>query len=105
MHKLIASFLIGVVGGLVVKNLLDTKDTPEAPVATAKSQKEKNIDRLLTLFAEKPRVYNRDVVELLGVSPKTARNYFNELERSLLIEKKGTTGRDVYYTAKTDLDS
>ncbi len=105
MHKFIASFLVGLVGGLMLKNLIDSKGIENKATASKKSNKEKNIDQLLALFEEKPRVHNRDVVRLLGVSPKTARNYFNELESSLLIEKKGTTGRDVYYIAKNDLDS
>ena len=103
MFKIIIAFLLGMVGGLIVTGSSRTDGQHEEPVNTPMSKKEQNIEQLIELFHAKSRVYNRDAVGLLGVSAKTARNYFTELERRNLIEQKGMTGRDVYYIAKEEL--
>lgn len=103
MFRIIIAFLLGILGGLVIAGSYEAKDQREEPASKPMSKKEQNINRLIELFLAKPRVYNREVVELLGVSSKTARNYFTELEHRNLIEQKGMTGRDVYYIAKKEL--
>jgi hypothetical protein len=68
------------------------------PVSSGSSvQKEQNLREVLRLFGDHARIRNQDVQVLLGVSPKTARNYFAELEAAGLIVQQGTNGRDVYY--------
>jgi predicted HTH transcriptional regulator len=68
------------------------------PVSSGSSaQKEQNLREVLRLFGDHARIRNQDVQVLLGVSPKTARNYFAELEAAGLIAQRGTNGRDVYY--------
>jgi predicted HTH transcriptional regulator len=61
------------------------------------TQKEQNLREVFRLFGDHARIRNQDVQVLLGVSPKTARNYFAELEAAGLIAQQGTNGRDVYY--------
>ncbi|PSO43011.1 hypothetical protein BRC19_03080 [Candidatus Saccharibacteria bacterium QS_5_54_17] len=68
------------------------------PVNSGRSaKKEQNLREVLRLFNHQARIRNQDVQALLGVSPKTARNYFAELEAEGLIAQCGRTGRDVYY--------
>lgn len=61
-------------------------------------QKQRNLTELVHLFQQQPEVRNHDAQDLLNVSPKTARNYFDTLERDGVITQHGTSGRDVYYT-------
>ena len=72
------------------------------PLSSNRSaQKDQNLRSVLRLFNDQVRIRNQDVQDLLGVSPKTARNYFAELEAAGLIAQQGTTGRDVYYQPNT----
>lgn len=103
MFRLIATFLFGLVGGAAIAQLYTRSQQADSDYTdTAKTQREQNLDRLMELFRDNSRVHNRDVVATLGVSPKTARNYFTELENRGLIEQRGATGRDVHYIARKE---
>lgn len=79
----------------------ERSQSPQPPAQTqpAAGKREQNLQQLLEYCRRHAPVRNRDIVSLLGVSPKTARNYCNELERRGQIVQRGETGRDVYYTA------
>lgn len=62
------------------------------------AQKERNLSEVLDLFKSQREVRNHDIQNLIEVSPKTARNYCDELEKENLITQHGDSGRDVYYT-------
>lgn len=103
-------FIVGIVLGLgiafiyrVSTSRYNGHDASEdlLPVNRNRStKKEQNLRAVLRLFRDQPRIRNHDVQELLDVSPKTARNYFDELETDGLILQHGTSGRDVYYVRK-----
>lgn len=110
MYKVIIGFIAGFATAAVAREYARRQPEPEsrpsaAPAAhipthtsTRSSRKQTNLQRLRELFEFRESVRNRDVVELLGVSPKTARNYCDELEAEGVIVQRGATGRDVYYT-------
>lgn len=101
-------FLIGILFGIFSVKIfhaytIESTESDEdienmLPVNRYRSkQKEQNLKAVLRLFRDQKHVRNSDVQQLLDVSPKTARNYFDELEKESLITQHGTTGRDVYY--------
>lgn len=109
MYKVIIGFIAGLVTAAAARECARRQSEPPHPSAapaahisthtsTRSSRKQTNLQRLRELFEFRESVRNRDVVELLGVSPKTARNYCDELETEGAIVQRGATGRDVYYT-------
>ncbi len=102
-------FLIGVLLGIGGSRLYyvytqeykekDTDIETMLPVNKYRSaQKERNLNEVLDLFKSQKEVRNHDIQNLLDVSPKTARNYCDELEEENVITQHGDSGRDVYYT-------
>lgn len=68
----------------------------EAKIAEQRRQKEERKEKILAALAERGRITNNEVEEMLGVSDATATNYFQELEDEGKIVQKGA-GRSVYY--------
>lgn len=91
---LLAGFLVGyLTGRWVVDDLGGINKSRH-------SKRQQRLDKLVKEFKKKDQLTNDDAQDLLGVSDKTARNYFNELERDGIIEQHGDTGRGVFYTLK-----
>jgi len=65
---------------------------------TIQFRKLKRIQKVLQLFDTQETVTNNDVQKLLRVTNRTARNYFDELEKLGRITQVGDVGRGVYYT-------
>lgn len=64
---------------------------------TIQLRKLKKIHRVLELFNEQERVTNEDVQKMLRVSNRTARRYFDQLEKKGRVKQVGDVGRGVYY--------
>jgi len=67
---------------------------------TIRFRKLKRIQKVLQLFDTQKTVTNDDVQKLLRVTNRTARNYFDELEKLGRITQVGDVGRGVYYTKR-----
>lgn len=65
--------------------------------ATIKLRKIKKLNRIMRLFDSKPHLTNEDVQKLLRVTDRTARRYFDELEKENRIKQVGEVGRGVFY--------
>lgn len=65
--------------------------------AERSAHKEENIAKIVAYLKNHESITNAEAVKLLGVSPKTAVNYFDELEARGQIIQKGDIGRSVYY--------
>ena len=75
-----------------------SKRNIELQMNRIKKQKQKSNIEALEAYIEKAGIIqNKDVVNLLGVSEKTARNYCAQLVTSGVARKNGATGRSVYY--------
>lgn len=64
---------------------------------TRQEKKHEKINKILTLFSEKPQITNDEVEKLLHVSDATATRYLDELEKEGKIKQVGTTGQGVKY--------
>ena len=65
--------------------------------ATIKLRKIKKLNRIMRLFDSKPHLTNEDVQKLLRVTDRTARRYFDELEKENRVKQVGEVGRGVFY--------
>ncbi len=68
--------------------------------ALKSSEKENNINKVVSLLEEKSEVSNSEIRKTLGVSSMTAVRYMNELESEGRVEQVGKTGRSVIYRLK-----
>lgn len=107
MNKKIVLAGFIVLGGYLVLEMSKTLDVDEnmnsenadLQMNSIKKQRQKNnLDKLITYAKSAEKFQNKDVVDLLGVSEKTARNYCAQLLSKRIIKKYGTTGRSVYYS-------
>lgn len=64
---------------------------------TRQEKKREKIDKILTLFSEKPQITNDEVEKLLHVSDATATRYLDELEKEGKIKQVGKTGKHTHY--------
>lgn len=67
--------------------------------------KEVNKQQLLEFFESARKVTNNDVEKLLGVSDATATRYLDELEKEGRVRQVGKTGRHVYYTSTSSVQT
>lgn len=65
--------------------------------ATIKFRKIIKLNRIMRLFDSKPHLTNEDVQKLLRVTDRTARRYFDELEKDNRVKQVGEVGRGVFY--------
>ncbi len=65
--------------------------------ATIKFRKIIKLSRIMRLFDSKPHLTNEDVQKLLRVTDRTARRYFDELEKDNRVKQVGEVGRGVFY--------
>ena len=63
-----------------------------------RERKYENKKKILKFLANKEKITNDDVRELLAVSDTTAFRYLEELENKGKIKQVGKTGRSVFYT-------
>jgi len=61
------------------------------------AQKLENKNKILELLKEKGEMSNSEIRDALNVSPKTAVNYLDELEREDKVEQVGEIGQSVHY--------
>lgn len=87
---------IGLLAGLAIAIVLQSKDKARAQSEFSKAKKE-NLKKVLGILKSHHRLTNNDVEHLLGVSPATAWRYLEELEKEGFIQQVGRTGRQVYY--------
>ncbi len=64
---------------------------------TRQEKKHEKINKILTLFSEKPQTTNDEVEKLLHVSDATATRYLDELEKEGKIKQVGKTGKHTHY--------
>ena len=97
----IIGFLVGVGLVLVFSRSAKEKVVGICKVAFGRSDKKReNKNKILELLKEKSEMSNSEIREALGVSPKTAVNYMDELEREEKIEQVGAIGQNVHYRLK-----
>ena len=65
--------------------------------ATIKLRKIIKLNKIMRLFDSKPHLTNEDVQKLLRVTNRTARRYFDELEKENRVKQVGEVGRGVFY--------
>ena len=65
--------------------------------ATIQTRKRKKLDKIMVLFDTKPHVTTKDVEKLLRTTKRTARRYFDQLEKENRIKQVGNVGRGVFY--------
>lgn len=65
--------------------------------ATIKLRKIIKLNKIMRLFNTKPHLTNEDVQKLLRVTDRTARRYFDELEKDGRVKQVGEVGRGVFY--------
>lgn len=68
--------------------------------ARAKIQFKKRLklEKIMGLFAKKPKITNDEVEKVLHVSDSTATRYLDQLEKENKIRQNGKTGKGVMYT-------
>jgi hypothetical protein len=65
--------------------------------ATIKLRKIIKLNKITRLFDSKPHLTNEDVQKLLRDTNRTARRYFDELEKENRVKQVGEVGRGVFY--------
>jgi predicted HTH transcriptional regulator len=65
--------------------------------ATIKFRKIIKLNKIMRLYDSKPHLTNEDVQKLLRVTDRTARRYFDELEKENRVKQVGEVGRGVFY--------
>lgn len=94
----IVALLIGFGAGYFVgKWVVDDLNTINK---TRDGKRDRRINQLYRAVKSSESYSTSQAVELLGVSERTARNYFDELEAKNLIIQVGETGRSVHYKLK-----
>ena len=61
------------------------------------TKKQKNLDRIISLFEADRELTNIEVRKMLGVSSRTVVRYMDELEREGKVTQVGNTGEKVCY--------
>lgn len=103
MHKVIIGFVAGIATTVAARAYwhqcqgASTRPDVSARTSPRSSRKQNNLEQLKRLFEQREVIRNHDIVAHLSVSPKTARNYCDQLEEQGIITQRGATGRDVYY--------
>ena len=64
------------------------------------SQRQENLDKIISLFSEKDEVSNNEIREALGVASRTVVRYMDELENQGKVKQVGKTGHTVVYKLK-----
>ncbi|TSC84408.1 MAG: Uncharacterized protein G01um101417_214 [Parcubacteria group bacterium Gr01-1014_17] len=95
--------IILIIIGIVVIVLLLSRRTREqvvgicASAIETASQKQARKQKILSLFQDKRELSNTEIRAALGVSPRTAVRYLDELEREGKVEQVGKVGHYVTY--------
>ena len=109
---IVAGFLIGAGLVLVFSRSARQKVVGICEVALGQSAKKReNKEKILALLREKSasaqgsgetksELSNSDIREALGVSPRTAVDYMDELEKEGKVEQVGNVGQSVAYRLK-----
>jgi len=117
MYKILIGFITGALAVMGAHFYLGSKSHPEGCICCSDevepyepyepqsnldqaTDKQENLELLERYIRIHQPVRSREVTELLGVTPRTARNYFNELIEEEVIEQHGETGRGVRYSIK-----
>ena len=98
---IIAGFLIGIGLVLIFSRSARQKVVGICKVALGQTaRKQENKEKVLELLQERGELSNSDIREVLGVSPRTAVDYMDELEEEGKVEQVGDIGQGVVYRLK-----
>jgi len=66
-------------------------------IAEKMEEKKRNLERILTLFADQPKLTNAMIRQALGFDDRVIVNYMDELEKIGKVRQVGKTGVNAHY--------